>query len=51
MTRPSVTGMGPARFSSISRIVSSTRLRAVACSSSRSRSTVLAAYPAYSVTS
>ena len=44
--RPWATGTGPAKVSSISRIVSSTRLRAVTWSSSRSRSTALAAYPA-----
>ncbi len=45
-TRPSATGMRPASVSSISRMVSSTRFRAVTWSSSRSRSTALAAYPA-----
>src|ERR1700728_1902843 len=42
--------MGPARVSSISLIVSSTRLRAVTCPTSGSRSIALAAYPAYRVT-
>ena len=46
--RPSATGTGPPRICSISRIVSSTRFRAVTSSSSRSRSTALATYPAYS---
>ncbi len=46
MDSPSPTGTGPASVSSISRIVSSTRFLAVTWSSSRSRSTALAAYPA-----
>ena len=43
MVRPSATGSGPASVSSISRMVSSTRLRVVTSSSSRSRSMAAAA--------
>ena len=46
ISSPLATGMGPAKVSSISLIVSSTRLRAVTSSSNRSRSIALAAYPA-----